>query len=144
MLEFEFTEEKLPQVAAKILTHLKAGDIVALEGQLAAGKTTLTRALMEKIGYHGRVSSPTFVIEHRYPVRYKTIKEVIHLDLYRLTPKEVEKFDWNEYTNSTRSLVLIEWPDRAATLLPKKAKQITITIVNDRVRHLRFSDNITN
>lgn len=144
MLDIEFTESKISPVATKLLKELKAGDILALKGQLAAGKTTLTRALMEKMGYKGRVSSPTFVIEHRYPNKYKKISEVIHLDLYRLNTDEAKRFDWSEYLNQKNKLVIIEWPDRAEELLPKNTKEATIDIHGEHVRHLRFPTNTIN
>lgn len=143
MLDIEFTESKISSVAAKLLKELKAGDILALKGQLAAGKTTLTRAILEKMGYTGRVSSPTFVLERRYRVDYKKITEVIHLDLYRLNTTEAKKFDWSEYLNQKDKLVIIEWPDRVEELLPKDTKEATIDIHDQQVRHLRFPTNST-
>lgn len=138
MIELDFSEQELPRVAGKLARLLQPGDIIAFQGDLAAGKTTTIRALLGKLGYKGRVSSPTFVIEHRYPLNGKRIKEVIHLDFYRLEEHEVAKFDWSDYLNEPNKIVIIEWPEKAKSLLPKRTKFATITRVNDKVRHLRF------
>lgn len=143
MMEIEFSEEKLPVVAKKILSQTKPGDFITFTGVLAAGKTSLIREMLRAMGYAGRVSSPTFVIEHRYPVNYRKITQVIHLDLYRLTTEDVANFDWEEYRRPG-CVVLIEWPDRAAAHLPNRIKEVTITVVNDKLRHLRFSESTSN
>lgn len=138
MFEIDFSEEELPRTVKLFASKLKPGDIIALRGDLAAGKTTLTSALLKHLGYQGRVSSPTFVIEHIYPLSNGKFNEVIHLDFYRLSEEEVKQFDWQEYSNKPRSLVVIEWPERAGSALPKTTKFATITRVNDRIRHFRF------
>lgn len=138
MFDIDFSEEQLPRVVKQLTGKIKPGDILALQGDLAAGKTTLTSALLKHLGYQGRVSSPTFVIEHIYPLPKGKFNEVIHLDFYRLSEEEVKQFDWQEYSNKPKSLVIIEWPERAGSALPKATKFATITRVNDRIRHLRF------
>jgi len=128
----------LPGLAKQLASKIKPGDVIALQGDLAAGKTTLTKALLKHLGYLGKVSSPTYVIEHIYPLPKGRFKEVIHLDFYRLSEEEVKQFDWQEYSNKPKSLVIIEWPERAGSALPNNTKFATITRVNDRIRHLRF------
>lgn len=130
------SESELAQLAKKIADQLKAGDILALAGPLAAGKTTFTRYLVEAMGYEKPVNSPTFVIEHRYPVRWRDIRMVIHLDLYRLGPKELKHFDWPDLLKSPHQLIIIEWPENAAGYLPKQTKTITLEIINAKTRRL--------
>lgn len=155
MERYEYRLEKIDQPAKKILKYLKPGDILALSGPLASGKTTLAQAILRQMDYHDRVSSPTFVIEHRYPVKFKKIKEVIHLDFYRLNREHIAQFDWAEYKDDHGQLTIIEWPERAARLLPHKAKKIKIEEVDvaskphvfykkdDQIRRLTFSNNFT-
>ena len=133
-----FTESEIGTVAARIVASLKPGDILALSGPLAAGKTTLTQAMMSHMGYLGRVTSPTFVIERRYKVNWHDIKEVIHLDFYRLDKKELAKLDWEEYTNHRTGLVIIEWPERAESLLPKTAHLFRIEKVNEKTKKIQY------
>ncbi len=143
MIQFEYSLEKIAQAAKKIAQHLQPGDLIAFEGNLAAGKTTLIQAILKNLGYTGRVNSPTFVIEHRYKLDHKHIDQVVHLDLYRLNENDLDNFDWDDY-GSDRQLTLIEWPQIADGKLPKKTKKVTISIVNDQHRKIVLSDNFDN
>jgi len=132
---------ELPNIAAKILSKLVPGDILALSGPLASGKTTLTAQILKTMGYTGRVTSPTFVLEKHYPVKYYGFRAVTHLDFYRLKPTELTTFGWQEYLGDENSLTIIEWPEIGQEHLPKETKLITIEIIDDQTRHLTFSDN---
>lgn len=137
----ETTLETLPKAAKKVLKSLKDGDVIGLQGPLAAGKTTLTAALLLQMGYEGYVTSPTFVLERRYPVAYKNIREVVHLDFYRLNAVEIAALDWRDHAGLPGTLTIIEWPENAAGLLPPDIKQVKIGIIDGQTRHLTFSDN---
>ena len=140
MDRLEYGLERIDAVGQKIAKNLKAGDVVAFEGNLATGKTTLIQAILRGLNYSGRVNSPTFVLEHRYPLDHKKIRAVVHLDLYRLTGKELDNFDWSEY-DQPEQLVLVEWPEVAEKYLPPKTKRISLKIIDDKIRKLTFSDN---
>ena len=89
--------------------------VVAISGELGAGKTTLVQAICAGAGVREPVTSPTFALVHRYRGANTTI---YHLDLYRLgTPAELTNIGWDEIVNA-HALVLIEWPERAGTRLP--------------------------
>ncbi|MHA7818097.1 MAG: tRNA (adenosine(37)-N6)-threonylcarbamoyltransferase complex ATPase subunit type 1 TsaE [Erythrobacter sp.] len=96
---------------AAIAERLRAGDVVALEGGLGAGKTTLARAIIAALGYEGEVPSPTFTIIETYdapPLRVP----VIHADFYRLeAPGEVEEIGLDDYREG--AVLIAEWPDHA-------------------------------
>jgi tRNA threonylcarbamoyl adenosine modification protein YjeE len=140
----EVRETDLPKLAKKIVKDLKGGDIIAMSGPLAAGKTTLTKAIVLAMGYTGRVASPTFVLERQYTINCKGIKKVVHLDFYRLSEKELSSFDWQDALADKDRLTIIEWPEIAQAKLPKDVKTITIDILNDKKRRLTFSDNFAN
>lgn len=114
---------------------------MALSGPLSAGKTTFTQELLRQLGYVNRVTSPTFVLEKRYPVAYKDITEVIHLDFYRLTLNELDSFGWKEYLGAPGTLTVIEWPEIAKQHLPSYVKQIKFEVVDEQKRRLKFSKN---
>lgn len=89
--------------------------VVALAGDLGAGKTTLAQAICAGYGVTEPVTSPTFAIVHRYDAPKSP---VYHLDLYRLErPSDLVNIGWDEIAMS-HALVLVEWPERAGHLIP--------------------------
>ena len=88
--------------------------VVALAGDLGAGKTTLAQAICAGYGVTGPVTSPTFAIVHRYEAPRSP---AYHLDLYRLDrPSELVNVGWDEIAMS-HALVIVEWPERAGDLM---------------------------
>ncbi len=91
------------------------GGVIALEGELGAGKTTLVRGLLTAFGHTGRVKSPTYTLLETYELGGRSI---FHLDLYRLAAAaEVAPLDLGSLLGD-RDLLLIEWPERGGDLLP--------------------------
>ena len=112
-------------LARALAKELAPGDVVCLEGDLGAGKTTFTQGLAAALGVPGRVTSPTFCIvqEHQSPERL-----LVHMDLYRLRDEEdVEAIGWEDYL-ARGAILVVEWPDRAGTLVPPSAWHIRITL----------------
>ena len=108
-------------LAKELAKELKPGDIVCLEGDLGAGKTTFTQGLAAALGVPGRVTSPTFCIvqEHQSPDVL-----LVHMDLYRLHGEEdVEAIGWEDYL-SRGAIIAVEWPERAGALLPSSAHHV--------------------
>lgn len=141
MLYMHVQLAELSSTALKILNHLSPGDILALSGPLASGKTTLTQHILRLMGYERRVTSPTFVLEKHYPVNYKEIKEVVHLDFYRLKPEELATFGWQDYLGDQTTLTIIEWPEIGLELLPPSVKTVKLEIIDDQTRDFTFSQN---
>ncbi|MDQ2890381.1 MAG: tRNA (adenosine(37)-N6)-threonylcarbamoyltransferase complex ATPase subunit type 1 TsaE [Gemmatimonadota bacterium] len=89
--------------------------VIALTGELGAGKTTLAKAICRGYGVVEPVTSPTYSIVQEYSAPRS---KVYHVDLYRLeTPKDLEQIGWSEIVAS-KALVIVEWPERAGALLP--------------------------
>ena len=89
--------------------------VVALAGDLGAGKTTLAQAICTGYGVTQPVTSPTFALVHRYDAPRSP---VYHLDLYRLErPSDLINIGWDEIVAS-HALVIVEWPERAGDLIP--------------------------
>ena len=113
--------EETWELAKELAKELKPGDIVCLEGDLGAGKTTFTQGLAAALGVPGRVTSPTFCIvqEHQSPDVL-----LVHMDLYRLHGEEdVEAIGWEDYL-SRGAILAVEWPERAGSLLPPTARHV--------------------
>lgn len=103
-------------LAAKIAATLRKGDIVALSGDLGAGKTEFARALLRSLGVTGDVPSPTFTLLQTYECGDLLIS---HFDLYRLQgPEELEEIGWQDALAD--GVVIVEWPERAGPYLPPK------------------------
>jgi tRNA threonylcarbamoyladenosine biosynthesis protein TsaE len=89
--------------------------VVAIAGDLGAGKTALVQAICRGYGVTEPVTSPTFAIVHEY---HAPASPVYHLDLYRLEREaELTNAGWDDIV-SARALVLVEWPERAGSRLP--------------------------
>jgi len=101
----------------------RAPSIVALSGELGAGKTTLVQAICRGAGVRDAVTSPTYALVHEYAA---PTFPVFHLDLYRLDrPEELTNIGWDEIVTA-RALVLVEWPERAGDRLPADARRLLL------------------
>jgi len=102
------------RLGARIADHLRPGDLVALSGDLGAGKTTLARAILTRLGVAENVPSPTFTLVQSYQTPALTIG---HFDLYRLkSSRELDELGLDEVLE--QGAALIEWPERAEARLP--------------------------
>lgn len=122
------------EAGRRFAQQLSVGDCVALIGPLGAGKTQFARGVALGMGLDdGRmVHSPTFVLMQEYPCRVP----VYHLDAYRLVDPvgELEDLGFEEFL--TDGVVLLEWADRAAGLLPDGSWQVTIEITGATDRQI--------
>lgn len=109
-------------LGAQIAAALEPGDVVALDGDLGAGKTTLARAALRALGVAGPVPSPTFMLVQHYATARMPVS---HYDLYRIDDAaELAELGLEEAL--AEGAALIEWPDRAAGRLPEEALRIEL------------------
>jgi tRNA threonylcarbamoyladenosine biosynthesis protein TsaE len=109
-------------LAAALARQAGPGDVVTLAGPLGAGKTSFARAFLAALGVRDEVPSPTFTLVQTYETAIAT---VWHFDLYRLTsPDEVHELGLDEAL--VDGIVLIEWPERLGTLLPRERLEIVL------------------
>jgi tRNA threonylcarbamoyladenosine biosynthesis protein TsaE len=126
----------LPAAAATLATAIAEGghSVVAFEGEMGAGKTTLIRALGAVLGVADDVSSPTFALVNEY--RDGQGRPVYHFDFYRVdSEEEAARLGAAEYFDSGY-LCLVEWPARVAGLLPAAYLQVSLTVTGPETREL--------
>ena len=124
----------LPEAADAILEALNGRSIVAFWGEMGAGKTTLIRALCDRLGITDTVTSPTFAIVNEYKDR--DMRPIYHFDFYRINRiEEAFDFGYEEYFYSG-NLCLVEWPEKIEPLMPEEGVmtvRIEVTGEEDRV-----------
>jgi tRNA threonylcarbamoyladenosine biosynthesis protein TsaE len=155
--------EQTRQIAAALAQGLRAGDVVALEGELGAGKTCFVRGLAEGLGLDSKqVASPTFVLSHEYEPSdaSRGATTLIHSDAYRLhSTNELEAVGWQELLERGDAIIALEWPSRVAGGLPadridvriqhtgETSRIVSISVPSalaDRLRHLHLPTSDAN
>lgn len=102
--------------------------IVCLSGDLGAGKTAFTQCVAKHLDIENKITSPTFVIMKKYPIKLKGYKFLFHLDAYRLkNEKELLNLGWEGIIADKNHLVFIEWPENVKKIIPAHAKFICIS-----------------
>lgn len=134
--------EKIGREAARVL---RPGDVVLLEGELAAGKTTLVRGLVENFGGDpDEVTSPSFVLVQTYPCRGRGIERLHHVDLYRIADQlpDLRELGLDELLSDARAVVAVEWPrDTLAAWIPADARvwRVSLTIGSEDEREIEIT-----
>lgn len=117
--------EAMKDFGKKIGENLKSGDVLALVGDLGAGKTHITQGIAQYFNYREEVTSPTFALVNEY-ITERDLPDVIHFDLYRLEKAEdLLEIGWEEYLERDAVLV-VEWADRFPELMPNGTKCVLI------------------
>lgn len=115
-------------LGGRVFGLLQPGCVVFLRGTLGAGKTTLVRGFLRAAGYQGAVKSPTFTLVEEYQLDRIA---VFHFDLYRLRdPDELEWIGFRDYVRAD-AICFIEWPERAAGVLPDAGLDIALDVYGD-------------
>ena len=132
----ELSLESLRGWGEALGARIDAPQVVTLSGDLGAGKTTLAQSICLGYGVTDAVTSPTFALVHEYRAERSP---VYHLDLYRLPhPRELANIGWDDVMAS-RALVLVEWPEVAASDLPSSRMALTLEHVRDDPGRRRLS-----
>ncbi len=127
------TERFGETVAATLLP----GDVVALMGDLAAGKTRFVAGLARGLGLSDTVTSPTFAIAHEY--REGKVP-LFHFDMYRLrSSEELYDIGWEDYLRAG-GVCAVEWTENVADAMPRRTVWVDIRILDDATREFRVTD----
>jgi tRNA threonylcarbamoyladenosine biosynthesis protein TsaE len=129
--------EQTDTIAWDFSAIVRPGDIIRLDGEMGAGKTTFTRALAKALKHDlAQVSSPTYVIMNLYETEGST--PIAHLDCYRMGDEsELDALGWDTVTDGS-AIVLIEWAERIEDALPADTARISITPTGENDREFVF------
>lgn len=118
------------ELAKNFAAKLSGGEVVLLNGDLGAGKTTFTQNVFAALGVKEVVSSPTFAILKSYEGKFT----LHHFDTYRITTEEAIEAGFDETINEKDSIKFIEWSENIAPLLPDKVITINISYISETER----------
>ena len=126
-------------IVKKLNGEDKTAKVIGLYGNLGAGKTAFTQELARELGIKEKVVSPTFVIMKKSPIKGHKFKTLIHIDAYRLEKgEELAKLGWAEIITDPENLVLIEWPEIVADVMPKNHDKIKIRHLDETSREFEI------
>ncbi len=130
------SESETQKIAESMAEQFKDGGVIALVGDLGAGKTTFVQGLATGLGIKDKVISPTFVLmrQHQIP---NTSTVFYHLDLYRLDePVDIIGIGLKDLFENPENIILIEWAEKLGDNLPKQATLINIEKLDENSRKI--------
>ena len=132
---FSRSPEQTRRLGVRLGGALQAGDIICLQGDLGAGKTTFVQGIAQGWGSKDSVSSPTFILVNVY--RRDDESQLFHMDAYRLdsTP-EAEELDLD--TMLAQGPLIVEWPERIDGLVPSENLWVQLEHVDEEEREMKF------
>lgn len=132
-MDFTYQLENIKQAANKVLESSSGKKVWAIHGEMGAGKTTFIHALCENLGVSSAIGSPTYSIINEYE---SNAGQIYHMDWYRLKDEEEALQAGVEDYIQSGNLCLIEWPEKASSLLPDDCFHINITILSPQIRKI--------
>jgi tRNA threonylcarbamoyladenosine biosynthesis protein TsaE len=136
--EFVVGEAAMLEYGIAIAKQMRRDELVFLEGELGAGKTTLARGILRGLGFSGHVKSPTYTLVE--PYEFDT-QRVYHFDFYRIRDAEELEYIGLDDLLGERAIKLVEWPEKASGRLPRPDRVVRIRVENDgRIIEQTFDD----
>ncbi len=131
---------------AKLQRGREAATMVALSGELGAGKTTFAQSVARALGVEETVNSPTFIIEKIYALSGSPPaarwQRLVHIDAYRLKgAEELRTLGWDELAANPSNLIVIEWPENVPSAISEDAHRILIDIGEGERRTIHYDGN---
>lgn len=131
--------EETKQFAKNLARDFLKGGIIALSGDLGAGKTTFAQGFAQGLNIKDKVISPTFLTIRQYPIPTRN-NWFYHIDLYRLENIDLKDSGLEEILSDETNVVLIEWADKISEYLPKSAKKIELKKINAQEHKIIISN----
>lgn len=128
------SEQEMLDFGKEFAKKVSPGQVIELLGDVGAGKTTFTRGLAEGLGVKESITSPSFTISKTYALPGG--KNLVHYDFYRLPDPGLMSEDLSENIGNPNNIVIIEWADSVANLLPENHIKITISYNDDGAREV--------
>ncbi len=136
------TKKAVDNRLAKSVIH--SGAVIALEGELGAGKTTFIQGFAKALGIRSKIKSPTFVLMKKYKLEtgnWKLETNLYHLDCYRVgSYKDLKIPEFKDIIQKPNNIVLIEWAERVREILPKKHITVHIDHISKNVRKIKIDN----
>jgi tRNA threonylcarbamoyladenosine biosynthesis protein TsaE len=133
-MDVNFSLENIKEAATTFLTAIGEKKVIALHGQMGAGKTTFVHAICDSLGVSASVSSPTFSIINEY--HSAEGKVIFHLDLYRLKDEQEAINAGVEDCFYSGNFCLVEWPEITPALFPDDTVHCYLSVLGDKERKL--------
>lgn len=129
--------------AARFVAELRpradGATVVALEGDLGAGKTAFVKGIARALGVEEYVASPTFVIMKIYSLQDQVFDRLVHIDAYRLKGKHhLDVLGWSELLVDPHNLICVEWPERAGDAIPESAIRVSFRYSGENGREITY------
>lgn len=127
--------QKIAADLARKIMKTKRGAVIALEGELGAGKTTFIQGFARSLGIKEKIKSPTFVLMKKYKILDGI--NLYHIDCYRVRDyKDLKIIELKEIFKASHNIILIEWAERVREILPKKHLTVHIDHISENVRKI--------
>jgi tRNA threonylcarbamoyladenosine biosynthesis protein TsaE len=135
---FSRSPEQTRRIGVRLGSALQTGDVICLQGDLGAGKTTFVQGIAKGWGSQDSVSSPTFIIVNVY--RRADQNQLFHMDAYRLdSTSEAEELDLDSML--AQGPLLIEWPERINGLVPDDRLWVKLEHIDEEERQMKFKSS---
>jgi tRNA threonylcarbamoyladenosine biosynthesis protein TsaE len=132
--------QKIGERLAEEVLNLKPKNsavVLALKGNLGAGKTTFLQGFAKGLGLHDKILSPTFVILKHFEIVGQNFENFYHIDCYRInSKKDISELGLKEILYNPKNIVAIEWPEKIKSILPKDVIGLDFKFIDNRTREL--------
>ena len=140
-IHMTYSPKQTQKLAGMILQMAAAYgiNVISVKGEMGAGKTTLIQGVGKSLGISKNLQSPTFILVRSYEIKSGPWSKLYHVDLYRLEGvSEIKSTDLAELWSDPKSLVVIEWAERAEAILPPRRLELIIDTQGDKNRQIKF------